>query len=512
MKTLLILTLASFSIFQANAQSWNKLIKVVAPDRAAYDYFGDAVSMSGDYAIVGALNESEDASGINTIDGAGSAFIFEKDASNWSQVQKIVASDRDELDYFGSSVSINGDYAIVGAFHAGIEDTGSAYIFERDGTGRWNEAQILVPSDKQAYASFGYSVSISGNFALVGTPGESIDSLAGTGSAYIFERDGSGNWNLLQKIQASDKGSWDFFGRSVSISGDYAIVGAYAEDEDVAGGNTQDDAGSAYIFERDGGGNWRQVQKIVALYREDGDKFGGSVSISGNYALVGAKFASDAAGGISKYAAGTAYVFERDGSGNWNQGQQILPNDWSSQDNFGCSVSISFGSAIVGACNDSGVVYIFERDSDGNWDQSRKILAPDRSPYDGFGSAVSISGNNAIIAAPREEEDEIGGDTMSAAGSVYLVGKFGVGIIKNDLGLQFSVYPNPNTGKFTIDLGQTYQDVNVSVTNILGQIISNQDFKSKQRLSIDLAGPTGFYLIDVQTEKGSRAMLKVVKE
>jgi len=166
---------------------------------------------------------------------------------------------------------------------------GSAYIFERDGSGYWNEVQKLVASDRAKYDFFGGSVSISDNYAIVGAIHEKEDAsggntIIGAGSAYIFERDGSGYWNEVQKIVASDRAYIDHFGGSVSISDNYAIVSAINEDEDASGGNTLEDAGSAYIFKRDGNGVWNEVQNISPI---EGDYFGSSVGLSGDYAVVG---------------------------------------------------------------------------------------------------------------------------------------------------------------------------------------------------------------------------------
>jgi len=293
---ILLTILIAFLYFQANAQNWNEIIKTVASDRAENDYFGFSVSISGNYAIVGARNESEDVSGENTMNEAGSAYIFENDgADNWNQVQKIVASDRDVGDWFGEFVSISGDFAIVGARYedhdvAGenqMVSAGSAYLFERDETGTWNQVQKIVASDRAPTAEFGYSVSIDGNYAIVGAYHEDRDAdgqnnMTNAGAAYLFERNNNGSWEQVQKIVSSDRRAYDFFGGSVSVSGDYAIAGADNEDEDASGENSMDRAGSAYIFERDGSGNWNQAQKIVASDRAPDDLFGACVSVSGN--------------------------------------------------------------------------------------------------------------------------------------------------------------------------------------------------------------------------------------
>ena len=174
--------------------------------------------------------------------------------------------------------------------------------------------------------------------------------MASAGSAYVFERDGSGNWLQVQKIVAFDRGVNDNFAESVSISGNYAIVGAADESEDALGGNTILNAGSAYLFERDGGGNWNQTQKIVASDRAEQDFFG-TVSISGSYAIVGATWESEDADG-NKAKAGSAYLFERDGGGDWTQSQKIVASDREAGDFFGRGVSVSGEYAIIGAAQE----------------------------------------------------------------------------------------------------------------------------------------------------------------
>ena len=260
------ISLIFFALFLGPAsfsQDWNEVVKATAPDRAVDDFFGESVSISGNYAIVGAVKEDEDTTGGNTLLSAGSAYIFEQNGlGGWNKVQKIVASDRAAGDWFGYSVSISGDYAIIGA-RLEEEDTtggntlnrsGSAYIFERNGLGEWNEVQKIVASDRAIGDLFGSTVSISGDYAIVGAALEDEDTTGGNtllsaGSAYVFERNGLGGWNEVQKIVASDRAVDDNFGSSISISGNYAIVGAVNEDEDATGNNALSNAGSVYIFQ-----------------------------------------------------------------------------------------------------------------------------------------------------------------------------------------------------------------------------------------------------------------------
>jgi hypothetical protein len=357
--------------------------KIVASDRSANDRFGWSVAISGDYAMVGAPYEDDDASGGATLTDAGSAYIFVRSGSTWTQQQKIVAGDRAVQDNFGYSVGISGDYAIVGAWSededasggATLANAGSAYIFVRSGS-TWSQQQKIVASDRAAVDYLGFSVAISGDYAMVGAWLEDEDAsggatLSGAGSAYIFARSGN-TWSQQQKIVANDRAASDQFGYSVAISGNYAIVGANLEDENASGGATLTDAGSAYIFVRSGN-IWAQQQKIVASDRAVADQFGFSVAISGDYAMVGAYLEDENASGSATLSdAGSAYIFVRSG-GSWSQQQKIVPSDRAVADQFGWSVAISGVYAIVGArlededasgantITNSGSVYFYDQ-------------------------------------------------------------------------------------------------------------------------------------------------------
>jgi len=267
-------------IFKRDGSNWTEEQKLTASDGAEDDWFGRFVSISGEYAIVSAY--FNDDNGINS----GSAYIFKRDGSNWIEEQKLTASDGDRDDAFGISVSISGDYAFVGAYEDddnGI-NSGSAYIFKRDGS-NWIEKQKLTASDGDEVDQFGRSISISGKYAIVGANYDDDNGVYFSGSAYIFERDGT-NWTEEQKLTASDGAEYDFFGSSVSISDEYVIVGAYLDDDNGV------NSGSAYIFRRDSS-NWIEEQKFTASDGAEDDWFGFSVSISGNYAIVGSLLDDD---------------------------------------------------------------------------------------------------------------------------------------------------------------------------------------------------------------------------
>lgn len=265
--------------------------KLLAADGAAEDSFGCSVSISGDYAVVGADKDDDNGS------ASGSAYIFKRSGTTWSQQAKLTASDGAAGDEFGYFVSISGDYAVVGAY--GDDDngsaSGSAYVFYRSGT-TWTQQAKLTASDGAADDEFGRSVSISGYYAVVAAAYD--DSFKG--SAYIFYRNqgGTDNWGQQAKLKASDGGWADMFGSSVSISGDYAVVGAYQDDDNGS------HSGSTYVFYRSGT-TWSQRAKLKASDGAASDQFGRSVSISGNYVVIGAPYDND-----DGTDSGSAYVYK----------------------------------------------------------------------------------------------------------------------------------------------------------------------------------------------------------
>jgi regulation of enolase protein 1 (concanavalin A-like superfamily) len=390
-------------IFTRSGTTWTQQAKIQASDKQAYDQFGWSVSISsnGNTAIVGAY--TEDTGGTS----AGAAYIFTRSGTTWTQQAKIQASDKATNDLFGYSVSISGDgnTAIAGALFE--EYGGSAYIFTRSGT-TWTQQAKIQASDKATSDLFGYSVSISGdgNTAIAGALFEEYG-----GSAYIFTRSGT-TWTQQAKIQASDRQASDFFGSSVSMSsnGNTAIVGAMFED---TGGSS---AGAAYIFTRSGT-TWTQQVKIQASDKQASDNFGVSVAISddGNTAIVGAY--TEDTGGTN---AGAAYIFTRSGT-TWTQQAKIQASDKQASDFFGHSVAISSNgnTALVGAYNDhtgsdrTGSAYIFTR-SGTTWTQQARIQASDKQASDNFGWSVAISDDGNTTIAGAYNEDTGGTDTGAA--------------------------------------------------------------------------------------------------
>ena len=278
-------------VFVRSGTTWTEQQKLIPSDGPYIDGFGCSVSICGDTALVGSY--TDDDSGVDS----GSADVFVRSGISWIEQQKLLATSGGPYDFFGISVSVNGDTALVGAIgdYGTASNSGSAYVFVRSGT-TWTQQQNFVASDGAADDKFGFSVSLSGDTALVGAYGDD-DNGGWSGSAYVFVRSGT-IWTQQQKLLSGDGAASDHFGWSVSLSGDTALVGAYADDD------TELDSGSAYVFIRSGT-TWTQQGKLTASDGATGDQLGSSVSLSGDTALVGAQFDDD-----TGPSSGSAYVFE----------------------------------------------------------------------------------------------------------------------------------------------------------------------------------------------------------
>ena len=377
--------LAVVGTVQADWLEQDKLLASTATSSG----FGGRVSISGDYAIVGARG---------SYGYAGAAYFFKRDGTDWTEQQMMIGSGNDML---GRGVDISGDYAIVAAHWDGESTPGYVKIYKRDGE-TWIEQAHLTCPDGAPDGYFGCSAAIDPNYAIVGAYAYYS---GGNGSAYIYKRDGE-TWTYQVKLTASDGASQDGFGLRVSIKGDYAIVGAYRNDDNGS------DSGSAYIFKRDGE-SWAQQAKLTASDGAAGDYFGLPVRIDGDYAIMGA-YSNDDNGSDS----GSAYIFKRDGE-NWAQQAKLTASDGAEGDYFGDSVSLSGNYAIVAARHDddkgtnSGSAYIFKRDGT-SWTELTKLTASDGAASDYFSCSVSISGDYCIAAAFGDD------DIVTYSGSAYI--------------------------------------------------------------------------------------------
>jgi hypothetical protein len=322
----------SVYIFKRTGTSWTRTTKLSATDGETDSYFGCSVAIDGEYAIIGAYGDDNN---------MGSVYIYKRSAESWSQEAKLTASDSTIDSYFGCSVAIDGEYAVIGAY-GDDSNMGSAYIFNRTGVS-WSQVTKLTSLDGTSNDFFGSSVSIDGEYVVIGAKGDD-DNGDKSGSAYVFKRTGT-NWSQEDKLNALDGTANDVFGSSVSINGEYTIVGAYGDDSNM---------GSAYIFKRTGT-SWSQEAKLTALDGETDDCFGNSVLIDGEYVVIGA-FSDD-------NNMGSAYIFKRTAT-SWSEQAKLTASDGAANDDFGCSVSLDGEYVVIGAYHDDswvGSAYVFNR-------------------------------------------------------------------------------------------------------------------------------------------------------
>ena len=399
--------------------------KLTASDGSEKEYFGTAVAVDGDTAVVGAHLASTD----NPL--TGSAYVFTKDAvGNWSQAAQLTASDGWNADVFGSSVALDGDTIVVGAYGDEVSnegenpvvETGAAYVFVKPGGG-WatgTETAKLTASDAAAYDAFGYSVAVDGDTVVVGVPGD------GSGSAYVFVKPGGGwdtgtEYNETAKLTASDRGGDDEFGQSVGASGDTVLVGAPG-----------DGSGSAYVFIKPAAGWDGDITETAKLTASDGGvrAFGRSVALTDQTAVVGAPLSDGTdSDGNTISDSGAAYVFVAP-IGGWaaitpdtevSETAQLTASDGGRGDEFGFSVASDGNTAVVAAHKDddaggdSGSVYVFAQRG-ASWDtdtESIKVIAPDGAADDNFGRSVAVDGDAVMVGAHQDD------DKGSNSGSVY---------------------------------------------------------------------------------------------
>jgi hypothetical protein len=504
----------------ARSQTLAQIKKIVASDRGANDWFGYSVAIAGDYIVVGAYEEDQDASGGTTLSDAGSAYVYKKDqggTDNWGQLQKIVASDRGAGDFFGWSVAIAGDYMVVGAYQEDENasggttrnQAGSAYVFQKDqgGTDNWGELQKIVASDRGAGDRFGSSVAIAGDYIVVGAyrnddDASSANILSQAGSAYVYKKDqgGTDNWGELQKIVASDRAGGDYFGYSVAIAGDYIVMGAYREDEDASNTNYESKAGSAYVCKKDQGGtdNWGQLQKIVASDRGANDWFGYSVAIAGDYIVVGAyQEEEDASGGNTLSEAGSAYVFKPTSGG--------LPVDLvyfeaKAIDNQQALIHWQTASEL------NNNYFDVERSYDAiHWEWVGKVVGNGTTnqlaDYNFVDKTIAKSQQTAYYRLNQIDYD--GANEYTDIRDVRFDGRAEA--------FEIAAYPNPFSQEVTVRVN-TNELYSIEVTDLNGLVMLNIENEDKGTHRLDLSTwASGVYIVNITSTQGTKH-LKVMKQ
>jgi gliding motility-associated-like protein len=379
--------------------------KLVASDRRALSHFGYAASISDRYAIIGTFS---------------SAYIFEEQmGGTWKEVIKLFNPEREQAG-FGRSLFIHGRYAFVGASALDhtmpdgslVTDAGGVFIYYRNESGKWILSEKIIAPDPQPSAFFGYSISASDNVLAIGAYGDSKDAqggdpLEGAGAVFLFTLNENGKWVQAQKIVPADRTASLFFGKSLAVTDDDLLVGASAQGTDPI-----PFSGCVYYFSKGSGNVWSQAQKIIAPSPEQYKGFGRALQVFQRSAV------------ISNESEKAAHIFQKDSTGVWKFTDALASTGTSVHNLFGGSVSISEKFAVVGAAwqdeQKQGAAYIYMRTDSGNWVILEKVVAPIRSSGDEFGYAVGLSNNKLIVGSFLDEKDESGENLLERAGSAYI--------------------------------------------------------------------------------------------
>lgn len=423
--------------FSFDGTQWASSQKMVAIDKATKNFFGYSVATSGDYTVIGAPQENVfDASGQNALGTAGRVYIFKRNVAGvWELQQELLASDRTSGDNFGQAVSIKGEYLIIGADKASVTSgtetlskAGKAYIYQLEGN-TWVEKGKFTAETPQANANFGSAVSITQGYAVVGSY------LDGNGAAYVLKNN-SGTWAFQQKITASEQATQAYFGASVAIDGTSILVGSPRLTVSGVTGVSGVQHGKAFLFSLDEiTGNWQETTKLNIPTMVAKDQFGISVALKGDYAIVGAHQRAPIApsGTGTLGTAGAAYLFKNN-AGTWSFLQELVADDRAASDLFGYSVSINNNYAIVGAyqqdatssvSNNAGAAYLYKKALNSNneevWSQYQKITADERGAGDLFGFSVAID-DYVIAGAYVHNKDLNNQNPVTGAGAAYIFG------------------------------------------------------------------------------------------
>ncbi|MGH8173305.1 MAG: FG-GAP repeat protein [Rhodanobacteraceae bacterium] len=390
--------------------------KVTASDGRANDWFGTAVAIVDDTAVVGAPNAN-----VNGDVSRGAAYVFKRVSGIWRQAQKLIASDGASLDLFGQVVTLlDAKTLIIAAPFARVNGStwvGAAYVFQFAG-GTWVEKQKLTPSDLSPFGTFGKCVALNGTHLLIGAGGASMNNAHVRGSVYAFDfvpSPAGGSWIQVQRILAPDQNDdTAFFGNAVAISANTVLIGAYASTVDGTLGQ-----GAVYVYNRFSG-TWRMSEKLTASDGGARDNFGISIGFVGTTAAIGAPGAT-INGNISQ---GAVYRFKLAGSQSIEV-QKLTAQDGTALNLFGAAVNLANSRVLVGAYaadNYRGAAYVFGTSTSGTMMQQRKLAPNDGLNFDVFGHFTALDAHTALVSAYAAD---IGSNPNQGAAYFFPLGPVG---------------------------------------------------------------------------------------
>jgi hypothetical protein len=481
---ILFLVISQISILAQNVGQ-----KIYAIDANSGDYFGQSVSIHGNYALIGANGAYNELSGDND---AGVAYFFKKVDGFWTFLQKIAEPEIRLYDDFGYTLDMNNNYAIIGAPQFG--SSGAVFVYKKIG----NEWQRQLKLPEYYRTEFGYSVAIDSNNIVVGAPDSKGwgPSSSWRGAAWVFSKTGiddNETWTEVSKIAASDGYDNGHLGYDVDISGNYIIVGAWTASADYYGRS------AAYIYEYENG-KWVEKQRLFPNGTDTTtNHFGKCVSIFNEIAAVGAPEEPN-----ESAVNGAVYIFEKNNS-NWNESAKIISPDTSKFTSFGRSIDINDKKIIIGALN---AVYIYEKNEASNWqliDSVHNDYYNNGFGYSSFGESVSINDNVFLVGA----NDDCDKATLAGASHFYeITSNPTIDVFLLNEFNTIQIYPNPvNT---TLNIDNIKSESRVVVYNSIG--LKLKEIELTQTNKIDFSRYLeGIYFLTFINKRNEINTIKVIK-
>ncbi|MFD1063784.1 T9SS type A sorting domain-containing protein [Winogradskyella litorisediminis] len=505
--TLLLLLI----ILPVSAQNWLETNLFVPENTLINSNFGIRVAVDGDYMVIAANAGKNDTS-------TGSISIYKKSSTNdWDLIQELSIADGTPGRQTPSSIDIKNDYIVVG-----VLSKDKVYVFKNDGIGNWSSFQELVGSDTTSNDRFGESVAISENHIVVGATFQGPNSNNLFGAAYVYEISMVSNqWEETQKLVSNIRTDADLFGQRVSLYNNTIVIAARGEDQDANETNTLFGSGAVYVFELDELNIWNQIIKLTPSDRVNDMSFGDDVSIFEGSIVIGCVRCTD----DSSQATGAAYVFEKLTTGNWSETSKLLPNISNLTDDFGKSVAVSQDYIAIGShlddkdingtnfLSNSGLVYIYNRDTLNQWNFQETIEASDREEDDIFGYDLDLHLGQIIVGAFASEGlNPNDNSVVFNAGSAYAF-EINSNLSSNNFRFQnIFVSPNPSSYSYNVELQEVYDELEVSIVNVIGEVLLNKRYNDVSEFEIHLNAKSGLYFMNIKNSFETIATIKIIKE
>lgn len=461
-------------------QDWEEIFRAVAESGQSNHLLGSSVAINGDWALIGAP-------------GTGKAYLLHRsdlNPSDWLFAKTFINSSNSTDDLFGSSVSLQNGIAVIGAPHDNTKGfhAGAAHIFVQSSmdTSEWLALKTIYSSDAADAANFGKSVKIKNQTLLVGA--------TGANAAYVFGQNegGSNNWGQIQKLSPSSAGPESEFGLSLDFNQLTAVVGAPKEN-------------TVYVF--DPANNWLETQQIQAFNGETSDRFAQSISLEGNRLVIGTPGDDDK--GLD---AGAVYVFAKNQFGAFIQQQKIIDVATGNPgDAFGYCVSIRGDYVAVGAPmddlrgKDAGAVHIFLRE-DGGWLPLIALTQNGSRNDDHFGQSLQLQPGSLIAGTPGDDIstriDQGSAGIFEGLCSTSQREQTSAIVNRNN---PLTLTPNPTTNETSIQFVLPIeQPVHIRVFDPSGRLVKNLEENGqvgKNVYNMNFAGlAAGVYFIDIQSK------------